>query len=94
MEFKKLSEKQEIILYRLCLLQDEQYRQASFKSISELENDPFYREMIDEEYLTYEKLGFGDKAVGRLIVTLKGERYCANDLERISKLEWNSRQQF
>ena len=90
----RLSEKQEIILYRLSILQDEQGRQSSMKLKSEIMSDPFYTELLDLEYLTFEQYGEGPDAIASLIVTLKGQRYLYNDLDRISKLDRESRQQF
>lgn len=85
---------QDIILYRLAILQDEQGRQSSMKLKSELENDEFYAELLEREYLTYEQYGEGPDAIASLIVTLKGERYLYEHLDEIHKLDRSSRQQF
>lgn len=90
----RLSEQQEIILYRLSILQDEQGRQSSMKLKSEIVSDPFYTEMLDLEYLTFEQYGEGDDAIASLIVTLKGQRYLYNHLDEIAQLDKGSRQQF
>ena len=90
----RLSEQQDIILYRLSILQDEQGRQSSMKLKSEIMGDPFYTELIDREFLTFEQYGEGPDAIASLIVTLKGQRYLYDHIDEIHKLEWNSRQQF
>ena len=90
----RLSEQQDIILYRLSILQDEQGRQSSMKLKSDIMSDPLYTEMIDLEYLTFEQYGEGPDAIASLIVTLKGQRYLYDHIDEIHKLEWNSRQQF
>ncbi|MGI6220545.1 MAG: hypothetical protein ACOYIP_01530 [Coriobacteriales bacterium] len=91
---ERLSEQQEVILYRLSILQDEQGRQSSMKLKSEITSDPFYTELIDLEYLTFEQYGEGPDAIASLIVTLKGQRYLYEHLDEISKLDRESRPQF
>lgn len=91
---ERLTEKQEIILYRLALLQDEQGRQSSMVRLSELENDKGYKELVDLEYLTYEQFGEGKAAIANLIVTLPGMRYCYDHLDEMAALDAKSRQQF
>ena len=90
----RLSEKQEIILYRLSILQDEQGRQSSMVLMNQLMGDPTYKELLDLEYLTYEQYGEGDDAIANLIVTLKGSRYCFEHLDEVAALDKKSRQQF
>ena len=84
MEEERLTPHQEDILYTLSLRQDELERSPSFMMLSELESNPKYRELLDGEYLTYQKMGRGDKAVASLIVTLKGIRYCVKHIDEIS----------
>lgn len=91
---ERLSEQQEIILYRLSVLQDEQGRQSSMILKKDLMNDPLYTELLDLEYLTFEQYGEGNDAIANLIVTLAGQRYLFNHIDEIHKTEWNSRQQF
>ena len=93
-DFPRLEEKQDIILYRISIRQDEQGRQSHLVPIAKINEDPIYKELIDKEYLTYEQFGEGDKAIANLIITLKGQRYLYTWLDEVSELEWNSRQQF
>ena len=93
-DFPRLEEKQDIILYRMAIRQDEQGRQSHLVPIAKVTDDPIYKELIDLEYLTYEVFGEGDRAIANLIVTLKGERYLSTWLDEVHELEWNSRQQF
>ena len=90
----RLSEKQEIILYRLSILQDEQGRQSSMMMKDKLMSDSTYKELLDLEYLTYEQYGEGDEAVANLIITLKGQRYLYDHLDEAFELDRNSRQQW
>ena len=94
MAFERLSEKQDIILYRISILQDEQGRQSSLKLKKDIDADSMYTELLDKEYLTYEQYGDGDDAVCSLIITLKGQRYCYQYLDEIAKLDKESRQQW
>ncbi len=94
MEEKKLTEQQEIILYRISIRQDEQGREPTVMFKSKMLEDPMYTELLDLEYLTYEEYGEGDEAIVNLIVTLKGQRYCFNDIDRIAALDRNSRKQW
>ena len=92
-DFPRLGEKEDIILYRMLVRQDEQGRQSHLVPIAKVEDHP-YKGLIDLEYLTFETFGEGEKAIANLIVTLKGERYVTTWLDEIHELEWNSRQQF
>lgn len=91
---ERLTEKQEIILYRIALRQDEQGRQSSMVRLSEIEGDEVYKELVDLEYLTYEQFGEGKAAIANLIVTLPGMRYCYDHLDEMASLDAKSRQQF
>lgn len=93
-EDKRLSEQQEIILYRIAILQDEQGRRSSMMLKDQLMANESYKELLDLEYLTYEQYGEGADAVASLIITLKGQRYLYNHLDEVSELERNSRQQW
>ena len=93
-DFPRLGEKQDIILYRISIRQDEQGRQSHLVPIAKVTEDPIYKELIDLEYLTYEVFGEGDRAIANLIVTLKGQRYLYTWLDEVHELEWHSRQQF
>lgn len=91
---ERLSEKHDIILYRISIRQDEQGRQSSMVRLKDTEENEVYRELIDLDYLTYEQYGEGKAAIANLIVTLKGMRYCYEYLDDIAALDKNSRQQF
>ena len=93
-EDKRLNEQQEIILYRISILQDEQGRRSSMMLKDKLMENKDYTELLDLEYLTYEQYGEGPEAVASLIITLKGERYLYNHLDEVFELERNSRQQW
>ena len=90
----RLSEKQEIILYRISILQDEQGRRSSMMLKDKMMADETYTQLLDLEYLTYEQYGEGPDAVAQIIITLKGERYLYDHLDDVHQLEWESRQQF
>ncbi len=83
----QLSEKQELILYRLAIRQDEQSRETAHVRMVELETSELYQELLESEYLTFSKFGEGDKAIAQLIVTLKGERYCCDNLDKLTQLD-------
>ena len=94
MSEKRLSEKQELILYRIAIRQDEQDRQPSLLYKKTMLEDPIYTELLDLEYLAYEEYGEGDEAIASLFVTLAGERYCVKHIDEIAKLDRESRPQF
>jgi hypothetical protein len=53
-----------------------------------------YRELLDHQYLIYLESGEGDDAIASLIVSDKGMRYCYDNLDRLSRLDRESRPQF
>jgi len=83
----QLSDKQKSILYRIAIRQDEQGRQPSNIMMKQLLASSLYTDLFDLEYLTYEKMGEGEKAIAGLYVTLKGLRYCAENSQELSRLD-------
>lgn len=90
----QLTEKQEIILYRIALLQDEQGRQTSMMLKNKLLESDVYKPLLDEQLLVCKEEGSGAAAIANLMVSDKGMRYCYENLNRLNKLNWNSRPQF
>jgi hypothetical protein len=90
---QQLTEQQEIILYRIAIRQDEQGRQPSFVRKSVLEASEMYRDLLELEYLIYLEAGEGEDAIASLIVSDKGMRYCYHNLDRMSRLDRESRPQ-
>ena len=82
----ELTEKQQLILYNLAIRQDEQGRETTHIMMSELETSDLYQDLFELEYLTYATFGEGEKAIAQIIVTLKGERYCHENIETLSAL--------
>ena len=83
----EISDWHKTLLYRIALRQDEQGRQSSLIRLRELEKHAVFQDLLDLEFLTYQLIGEGDKAIARMIVTLKGERYCRDNIEELSKLD-------
>jgi hypothetical protein len=88
---ERLSDEHKIMLYRILIRQDEQGRQPTYLPMKKFEDSQIYQDLIHLDLLAYEVMGKQDKAVVSLMVTLKGSRYCADNLGEFSALEKASR---
>ena len=79
-ELGRLTTDQEVILYNICLRQDELGREQTNILLDKVLGSEIYQPMIDRELLTYEVFNHGKKSqahpIASLYVTLKGIRYC------------------
>lgn len=91
---KTLTNEHKIVLYRIAIRQDEQGRQPTYLKAAQLEANDLYQDLLESQYLTYEQFGEGEKAIASLMVTLKGLRYCTDNIDEISALDRSSRPQF
>lgn len=84
-ELGRLTEEQELILYNICLKQDELGREATNLLLEKVVDSPIYQPMIDREFLTYDVFNHGSKhEVACLYATLKGVRYSIMFADEIS----------
>ena len=88
--YQKLSDRHNTILYRIAIRQDEQGRQPTYLRMKDLLESDFYQDLLEQEYLAYDKMGEGDKAIASLMVTLKGMRYCSEHIDEFSELDKQS----
>ncbi len=88
-EMGRLTDEQEVILYNICLRQDESMRrQPTNMLLEKIVDSPVYQPMFDREILTYDVYdhgGDGSHKIASLMATLKGLRYCIMFSDEIEK---------